>query len=102
MKLKPLKYLLPIIILFYANVFSQVNISGQIKNQNNKPVELLEVQLQSKDSLIVKSELTNSKGEFKITTLKGNFLIIARNLGKTISKKAIRVNQDTYIGYSNY
>ena len=38
-----------LIILFQNQVFSQIKISGQIKNEKNNPVEFIEIQLQNKD-----------------------------------------------------
>ena len=57
-----------LIILFQNQVFSQIKISGQIKNEKNNPVEFIEIQLQNKDSIIFKSELTNAEGKFILET----------------------------------
>ena len=61
-----------LIILFQNQVFSQIKISGQIKNEKNNPVEFIEIQLQNKDSIIFKSELTNAEGKF---ILENTFLV---------------------------
>ena len=62
-----------LIILFQNQVFSQIKISGQIKDKKNNPVEFIEIQLQNKDSIIFKSELTNAEGKFIIETEKGEY-----------------------------
>jgi outer membrane receptor protein involved in Fe transport len=87
-----------IIIALPNQLFSQINISGQIVNQNNKPVELIEIQLQNKDSVLVKSELTNTEGKFTISIEKGEYLLFVKQLGTVLYKQKISVDQDHYIG----
>ena len=90
-----------LIILFQNQVFSQIKISGQIKNEKNNPVEFIEIQLQNKDSIIFKSELTNAEGKFILETEKGEYSLLVRQLGGIYHKQKISVNQDTYIGIIN-
>ena len=90
-----------LIILFQNQVFSQIKISGQIKNEKNNPVEFIEIQLQNKDSIIFKSELTNAEGKFILETEKGEYSLLVRQLGGIYHKQKINVNQDTYIGIIN-
>ena len=87
-----------IIILFSSNLFSQINISGQIKNQDDKSIEFLEIQLQNKDSIIVKSELTNFDGKFIITAEKGEYKLLIKQFGKTLQNKIINADQNINIG----
>jgi hypothetical protein len=87
-----------IIIALPNQLFSQINISGHIINQNNKPVELIEIQLQNKDSVLVKSELTNTEGKFTITIEKGEYLLFVKQLGTVLYKQKISVDQDHYLG----
>ena len=84
--------------VFPSKLFSQVNISGQIKDKNNKTIEFLEVQLQNKDSVIVKSELTNVDGKFTIIAEKGEYQLLIKQLGKILQKQKVSANQDIYIG----
>ncbi len=84
--------------IFPSKLFSQVNISGQIKDKSNKSIEFLEVQLQNKDSIIAKSELTNVDGKFTILTEKGEYKLLVKQLGKILYKEKITVIQDLYIG----
>jgi hypothetical protein len=97
------RYLLALvlIILFQNQGFSQIKISGQIKDKKNNPIEFVEVQLQNKDSIIFKSELTNVEGKFVIETEKGEYSLIVRQLGVIYHKQKINVNQDTFIGIIN-
>ena len=90
-----------LIILFQNQVFSQIKISGQIKNEKNNPVEFIEIQLQNKDSIIFKSELTNAEGKFIIETEKGEYSLLVRQLGVIYHKQKISVSEDTYIDIIN-
>ena len=90
-----------LIILFQNQVFSQIKISGQIKDKKNNPVEFIEIQLQNKDSIIFKSELTNAEGKFIIETEKGEYSLLVRQLGVIYHEQKINVIQDTYIGIIN-
>lgn len=87
-----------LIIILPNKISSQINISGHIKNQNNKSIELIEIQLQNKDSLIVKSELTNNEGKFTISAEKGEYQLLVKQLGKILHMQKINANQDSYIG----
>jgi hypothetical protein len=91
------------IILFLFPIFclSQVKISGQIKDEKNNPVEFIEIQLQNKDSIIFKSELTNVEGKFILETEKGKYTLLIRQLGIIYHKQNIDVNQDTNLGVIN-
>ena len=90
-----------LIILFQNQVISQIKISGQIKDEKNNPVEFIEIQLQNKDSIIFKSELTNAEGKFIIETEKGEYSLLVRQLGVIYHEQKINVIQDTYIGIIN-
>ena len=90
-----------LIILFQNHIFSQIKISGQIKDEKNNPVEFIEIQLQNKDSIIFKSELTNADGKFILETEKGEYSLLIRQLGVIYHKQKINVTQDTYIGIIN-
>ena len=90
-----------LIILFQNQVISQIKISGQIKDEKNNPVEFIEIQLQNKDSIIFKSELTNADGKFILETEKGEYSLLIRQLGVIYHKQKINVTQDTYIGIIN-
>lgn len=87
-----------LIILFQNQVFSQIKISGEIKDEKNNPIEFIEIQLQNKDSIIFKSELTNDKGKFIIETEKGEYTLLIRQLGVIYHKQKVNATQDTYIG----
>ncbi|GAQ49901.1 TonB-dependent receptor [Flavobacterium psychrophilum] len=84
--------------IFPSKLFSQVTISGQIADKNNKPIEFLEIQLQNKDSIIVKSELTYGDGKFTIATVKGEYQLLIKQLGKILQQQKISAIQDLNLG----
>ena len=58
-------------------LLAQTRISGIVKDQNNKPIESVSVSLlNSKDSSLVKLDISNKEGNFLINTkMEGNFLL---------------------------
>jgi hypothetical protein len=98
-----MKKIFPVLIminLFFQPifVFSQIKITGEILNQNNKPVELVEVLLKNRDSIIIKSELTNTAGKFELLVEKGDYLLQIRQLGTILLKERISITYDVNLG----
>lgn len=89
-------YLIAILLFFFIpdKIFSQITINGQIKNKNDKPIELMEILLQNKDSTIAKSELTSMDGKFVITAEKGEYLLLVKELGLILYKQKISAIQN--------
>ncbi|TDE03739.1 outer membrane beta-barrel family protein [Flavobacterium hiemivividum] len=93
------KFFLFITFIFISsNVFSQVSISGQVVNQNNKPVEFMEVYLQNIDSTITDSGLTTADGKFTILAEKGEYLLLVEQVGAILYKQKIDTKQDLNLG----
>ncbi|OWP74817.1 hypothetical protein BWK62_02150 [Flavobacterium oreochromis] len=69
-----------------------------MKDEKNNPIEFIEIQLQNKDSIIFKSELTNAEGKFILETEKGEYSLLIRQLGVIYHKQKLNVNDDTHIG----
>ncbi|WPC14418.1 carboxypeptidase-like regulatory domain-containing protein [Riemerella anatipestifer] len=88
-------------LLFPLFSFAQFKITGKIVNEKNNPVEFIEVQLQNKDSIIFKSELTDIDGKFILETEKGKYTLLVRQLGIIYYRENIDVNQDTNLGVIN-
>lgn len=85
--------------LFLSNkMFAQNAVIGQLYNQNNKPLELVEIQLQNKDSLIIKSELTTIEGKFSITASQGTYQLLAKQLGVVLYKQKINLTANLDLG----
>ena len=54
--------------------FSQFTVKGKVLNEQNLPLEYSEITLQTLDSTVVKSEISNENGEFLLTNIpKGNY-----------------------------
>lgn len=81
-------------ILFPIMLFSQIKITGRIVNKDNMPLENIEILMFNKDSIALKSELTNHDGEFAILTGKGDYSLGIRKFGVLLWKKKIELNQD--------
>ncbi|MFV5703034.1 TonB-dependent receptor domain-containing protein [Flavobacterium sp. XS2P12] len=92
-------FLIILILLFIPiTLFSQIKVTGKIVNQKNKAIELAEVLILSKDSIALKSELTNINGEFALLTEKGDYLLQIRQLGTILWKQKINALQDLNLG----
>lgn len=87
-----------VIMLIPITLFSQIKIAGKIVNQKGKALEFVEILLLNKDSITFKSELTNVNGEFKISVLKGNYFLKAKQLGSVLWKQKINGMQDVNLG----
>jgi outer membrane receptor protein involved in Fe transport len=86
------------IIFFPFKLISQIRITGQTLNTKNAPIEHLEIQLQNKDSIIVKSELTNFEGKFTIQTEKGEYVVLIKRLGDIIYRQKINLIEVLNLG----
>ncbi|WP_281322202.1 TonB-dependent receptor domain-containing protein [Flavobacterium aestivum] len=85
--------------LFWSSVlFSQVKITGKVVNDQNKFIEYAEVLLINKDSVVIKSELTNVNGEFTIHIEKGSYLLKIRKLGSVLWKQKMNLDQSIDLG----
>jgi hypothetical protein len=93
------KNLLTILIMFIPiTLFSQIKITGKIVNQKKKALELAEVIVLSKDSIALKSELTDVNGEFALSVEKGDYLLQIRQLNTILWKQRINIIHDLNIG----
>jgi hypothetical protein len=94
------KFILVILILLFVpfTLFSQIKITGKIVNQKDDVLEFIEVLILNKDSIAVKSELTNSEGKFIIIAEKGEYILQIKQLETILHKEKINANQDIHIG----
>lgn len=92
---------LPFSCLFFVsvNIFSQVQVSGFVKNIYNLPVQRANIQLLSEDSLEVVSFTTSdAAGYFNITTSKtGDYLLKATAFGYQKEEVRITLTQNLQI-----
>jgi hypothetical protein len=95
-----LKILIRLIALLCSMIVASQTgtVKGTIMNQNNKPVELVEVILINKDSIALKSEFTNSNGIFEMQTEKGEYVLQARENGKIVYKQTINLMDNLDLG----
>jgi outer membrane receptor protein involved in Fe transport len=95
-----LKILIRLIALLCSMIVASqtTTVKGTIMNQNNKPVELVEVILINKDSIALKSEFTNSNGIFEMQAEKGEYVLQARENGKIVYKQTINLMDNLDLG----
>ena len=86
------------IAFLYCLSYGQYSITGKIINQNNQPIEFLDVSLVSNDTLIIDQYSTISDGSFILKTSNGNFELIIEEMGKTLSKRLINIDKDIDLG----
>lgn len=85
MKFKILIYLVSFFLLTSLNVHSQIKIIGKIINSSDSnPVVFAEIILQTKDSVAIKSELSNENGNFQIDTKSGNYILQIKQFGNIL------------------
>ena len=93
-----LKVLLPyaVFVFFSLSLFAQSTkgkINGNVNDGNGKPVEFATITLlRAKDSVLVKGQLTDEKGNFEIENVgEGEYIIATSQLGyeKTFSKPVL-------------
>lgn len=79
-------------ILFYSpSLLAQVKIKGKVVDIKNNPIEFAEVLLIDKDSTAIKSEMTNSNGDFILLTEVGNYLLQIKQMGTVLWKKKVNI-----------
>ena len=94
-----MKKIIIVLTLIYSSLlFSQIKIVGKVVNQKNQGVEFVEIILLSKDSIAIKSELTNSNGAFFMNTEKGDYMLQLRQMGVVLYKQKINVVHDLDLG----
>lgn len=86
-----------VIILFPVFSFSQI-ISGKIVSQKQIPIEFAEVILLTSENIAIKSELTDSFGNFKIEIEKGKYILQIRQIGQILLEKEIILESNINLG----
>ncbi|MFZ2284313.1 MAG: TonB-dependent receptor [Lutibacter sp.] len=97
MKKNKLKLII-LTILLPITLFSQVKINGKIVDTENKPVEFSEIILLTKDSIALKSELSDEKGNFQIEEKKGDYILQIRQLGNILYNKQLILDKTIDLG----
>jgi len=87
-----------LLILLNTSVYAQIRITGKIKNQLNTSVESAEILLISKDSVTIKSELSNEVGEFNIETKQDLYKLLIRKENRIFFSKNLQIDSDLDLG----
>lgn len=92
------KVLVVFFLLTFAFVNAQIKIVGKVVSKENSPVEFAEIILTSKDSIAVKSELTNDKGDFEVLIQEGAYRLQIRKASKVLYNKTIELKENLDLG----
>lgn len=90
-------------LLFIAFILSnvltaQVKITGKVVTAENIPVEFAEVILFTNQSVPVKNQITNEKGEFALEHSAGLYQLQISQFGSVLYRKEIELNSDLDLG----
>ena len=90
-------------LVFFLSIshymISQIKITGQIIDYNDNPVSYAEIILLTKDSISIKSDLSDVEGTFYLETInKGNYIIQIRQLGDIFYNQEINIINDINLG----
>ncbi|MBI9032969.1 MAG: TonB-dependent receptor [Bacteroidales bacterium] len=99
-KFKKLQLLLIVLFaLLISDLYSQVSIKGNVKNENDDPIEFASVQLLF-DSKYHQSTLSDSLGNYSLeATLKGDCELLINILGYSTARKELTLRNDTEINF---
>ena len=90
-----MKRFLLLLLLVSFSGYSQYYISGKIVNEQNVAIEYAEVLLQTSDSILVKAEISDEKGEFLIAAIpKGNYILQIKNSSEIIYSTVLQLESD--------
>jgi hypothetical protein len=84
--------------LLSLQLFSQVKITGNIIDKENKPIEFAEVLLLTKDSVAVKNQFSDEQGNFSIATKQGKYILHIKNFQGLLYRNNIDLNNDLNLG----
>lgn len=87
-----------LVLLFPIIGLAQLKIVGKLVDYKGNPVESAEVILLNRDSVAIKSQLSNKEGFLNIDINKGNYLLQIRQLGSVLYNRNLSVEADIDIG----
>ena len=82
------------LVAVWSRAQAQYTVSGRIAGS----VDLAEILLQTNDSLIVKKEFSDEKGNFKIIAAEGNYTLKINRLGKTVYHSPLQLDKNIDLG----
>jgi hypothetical protein len=86
------------LLLSNATLFAQIKIIGKVINAENTTLNLAEVILSNKDSIAIKNDYTNEKGEFLLETKSGWYKLEIRQSNKILYAKSFDIIADLDLG----
>lgn len=94
------KYFLSQVLLFLSTVLmAQINIDGKIQDSNNKPLQLIDIEILTKDSVFVQGGLTNDEGYFNVSIQnKGEYILLIEQFGSIVYSENLDVNNNLNLG----
>jgi hypothetical protein len=92
------KIIFAFVFLYISISFSQNKLIGRVINQNKVPVDLAEVFLLNRDSVIINSQLTNVKGEFLFLIEQGTYRIQIKQQNNILWEQNIDFTNDFDLG----
>ena len=92
------KLLVSVFVFFSLQLSAQIKITGKIITNDNKPLEFAEIIVLNKDSMGIKSELTNEDGTFLLNIPKGLYTMQVRQFNKIFFSKIMDSQMDMNLG----
>ncbi|WP_428229087.1 outer membrane beta-barrel protein [Flavobacterium sp.] len=96
------KSLFAVLMLFSITLSAQMKVTekiiGKVTTSTNSPVEFVEIILINKDSVAVKSELTNENGDFAVEVQTGSYKLQIRQAKKILFSKSIELTNHLDMG----
>lgn len=92
------KIMMALTIIYNSLLFSQVKIDGKVQDQNYNDVKHVEIIILDKDSVTVKSALTNTTGDFFLSVEKGSYLLQVKQMGEVLYNQKIDLLKDLHVG----
>jgi hypothetical protein len=90
--------ILLLLVLLSLKLSAQIKIIGKINSSAKDPVEFAEILLLNKDSLVMKTEFTNEKGDFELEANPGWYKLEVRQERKRLFSKNIELSADIDLG----
>jgi hypothetical protein len=87
-----------VVFIFSTALFAQTKVTGTVVTKENIAVPSIETLLLNKDSVAVKSELTNEKGAFLLEATPGFYTLQVRQNSKIIASRNIELLTDIDLG----
>ncbi|MDO5105089.1 outer membrane beta-barrel protein [Capnocytophaga sp.] len=94
-----MKNIASFLIFFFATAISaqEITLSGEVKNQQQKPAEFVNVLLKQGEKT-VGGTITDASGKFSVKTQKGDYELVLELFGTDLLSKKISISKNTDLG----